>query len=337
MNWDLPCERPLPTFLLCAGVIGVLAAVLYSVLELRRGLEDGATLPTEMTPQPQRLLKVLVLLLLVATIGLGSAGAAMYNAAPGCAITSPIVHTWTLATLLLYGAFSMLVIGVPVLGLIFPLLAVGCAQLASLLMMAATWMRDASKRGALSAASSLTRWLRLEESLQQPPTPTIVNPNSTFGLYVNTAALVWLFGFMVFEARRAWDLACDQPLAEFVLGVGVLGVSLSLMEFIANIFKDPMPPITKLETAAPARDERRRKILAYTWATLLVVGWGALGCLWVNNAKSCAASSPTIYRLALLLSFVYLIAISLAGLIAVGIGIDSCLSGKLRFIVVLEQ
>jgi len=338
LNWELPCERPLPVFLLSAGVLGVLAAGLYALLEVQRNRDEDVLLPTEQMQPPNRWLKLLVLLVLIGAIGLCSVGAAMYDAAPTCAHTSPVVHTWTLATLLLYASFGLLVLGVPVLGFVFPMLAIGLVPIIATLVTAAGWLREAGKRGAHSAASVLTRWLRrgADDDVQQPPPPTIVNPASTFGLYVNTAALVWLFGFMIVEARRSWALPCDAPLGTYVLGVGALGVLLAVLDFVIDVFKDPMPPITKLEQAK-ANEGRRRKLIAYGWVGLVVVVWGFLGCLWVSHAKSCAVTSPTIYRLALLLSFLYVVVGGLAALAAVGIGIDFCLSGKLRFIVVFEQ
>jgi len=201
-----------------------------------------------------------------------------------------------------------------------------------------SWLREAGKRGAHSAASVLTRWLRTgaDGAEQQLPPPTIINPASTFGLYVNTAALVWLFAFIIVEARRSWGVPCDVPLVEYVLGVGVIGVCLAVADFVREVFKDPMPPITKLEQAKQ-KEERRRRLTVYGWAAAIVLVWGALGCLWVGRAHTCAGSSPTVYRLALLLSFLYVVVLAIGALAAVGIAIDSCLSGKLRFVVVLEQ
>ena len=50
LNWEVPCERPLPLFLVCAGMLGMLAAGLYALLELKRNREEDLILPTEATP-----------------------------------------------------------------------------------------------------------------------------------------------------------------------------------------------------------------------------------------------------------------------------------------------
>ena len=39
----------------------------------------------------------------------------------------------------------------------------------------------------------------------------------------------------------------------------VLGVCVALVDFIADVFKDPMPPVTKAEQMS-AKDERKRKL-----------------------------------------------------------------------------
>ena len=97
-----------------------------------------------------------------------------------------------------------------------------------------------------------------------------------------------------------------------------------------------MPPITKVEQAK-AREERLRRLKLYGYISAGVVGWGALGCVWLASSKSCAVTSPPIYRLSLLLSLLYLLALGCVALGLVGIALDYCLSGKLRMIVVFEQ
>ena len=59
---------------------------------------------------------------------------------------------------------------------------------------------------------------------------------STFPLYVNTAALLWLFGFMLVEAHRASGVPCDAPLGTFVGGIGLLGVTLAVVSFVRDVF-----------------------------------------------------------------------------------------------------
>ena len=80
--------------------------------------------------------------------------------------------------------------------------------------------------------SYLTRGRSSE--LAAPTQQQLPHPASTFALYVNTAALLWLFGFMLIEVSRSWRLPCDAHLHAFVLGAAILGVTLALVDFIAE-------------------------------------------------------------------------------------------------------
>ena len=143
LNWDVPCERPLPLFLLCAGLVGMACGVLFAALELRRNSDEHLMLPTDVTPVVPPALKGVVLVVLVAAIGVEVMGASFYASAPHCALTSPIVHTWSLAVLLLYAAFGALVVAVPLLGVAFPLLAVALVPVIAVLVSTAAWLNDA--------------------------------------------------------------------------------------------------------------------------------------------------------------------------------------------------
>ena len=59
--------------------------------------------------------------------------------------------------------------------------------------------------------------------------------------------------------------------------------------------------------------------------------------LWLRSSETCAHTAPGVYRLALLLALVYSLLVALLGLVALALGVDYCLSGKLRMVVILEQ
>jgi len=141
---------------------------------------------------------------------------------------------------------------------------------------------------------------------------------------------------MLLEVVRSWQLACDVPLTTFVLGASGLGLGMALSDFVTDVFKNPMPPLTKLEHTR-AKDDRRRRIVGYGWLLALVLVWGALGLYWLNESVTCAASSPGIFRLSLLLSGVYLLVVLVLVLVLLALAIDFCLSGKLRMVVIFEQ
>jgi hypothetical protein len=252
-------------------------------------------------------------------------------------MTSPVVYNWTAAALLLYGSFAALIMLVPVLSIVFPVVAVALVPLIATLVSFANWLSEAGKRGAFGAANYLRRWLQKDdEQQQQPQQPAIANPVSTFALYVNTSALVWLFGFMLLEVILSSKLPCDAPLHTFVLGAAVLGLFIAIVDFVADVFKDPMPPVTKLEQTR-AKDDRRRRLHTYAWLTVAILIWGALGLIWLRKSTTCALTAPTIYRISLLLGIVYSLVVAVLLLLLVALAIDFCLSGKLRMVVILEQ
>jgi len=114
------------------------------------------------------------------------------------------------------------------------------------------------------------------------------------------------------------------------------GLLLSLVDFVLDIYRDPMPPITKLEHTR-AMEDRRRRIVMYGWLLMAALLWGAIGCYWLGGSSTCARTAPSIYRLALLINILYGAAVACLTLAVIGLGIDFCASGKLRMIVVLEQ
>ena len=140
------------------------------------------------------------MLVLVELLGVTAActtGTLLFSKASTCALTSPVVYSWSLATLLLYATFASLVLCVPLLSVLFPVLAGALVPVISTLASLATWLSDAGKRGAFGAASILQRWMGShtgKERHQQPHHTTLANPASTFALYINTSAIVWIFG-----------------------------------------------------------------------------------------------------------------------------------------------
>ena len=345
MNWSMPCERPLAAYLFSTGAVGLFGAVLYFSLEVKRARDEASLLPTETMPPVARVDKLLVLASFGAATLITLAGASFYADSPSCSHTSPVVHSWALATLLLYASFGLLVGLVPVLSATLPFFAAALLPLIAILVAFANWLSEAGKRGAASAITVLRQWSRTGEEAAyadseggggalQPPSAS--SPSSTFALYVNTSALVWVFGFMLVEVKRSWMLPCDVPLPGFVLGVALLGLLLTLAGFVGAVFKDQMPPVTKLEQAR-ARDERRRKLYAYGWLMGALALWGALGVFWLKNSNTCGHTSPSLFRLSFLLGMVYFGVAGLVLLIGFALALDYCFSGKLRFVVILEE
>ena len=90
-------------------------------------------------------------------------GTLLYRGAATCSYTSPIIHNWALAALLLYGSFGLLIGLVPVLSALLPLLAAAMLPIIALLVAFTNWLSEAGKRGAYSALTLFRRWLDLSK------------------------------------------------------------------------------------------------------------------------------------------------------------------------------
>ena len=54
---------------------------------------------------------------------------------------------------------------------------------------------------------------------------------------MNTTALCWFFVYLLIEVKRNWYLTCDAPLHAFVGAVALLGLAISLVDFLHDVFK----------------------------------------------------------------------------------------------------
>jgi hypothetical protein len=376
MNWGLPCERPLAPFLLFAGVIGLAGSGMFFLLELKHGRDEQSSLPTAAPPPALGSgYKALAAALVLAAAVTAATGAVWYASASTCAASSPLVHKWAFAWLLLASVLGALLLGVPALSLAFPVLAVGLSLLIGALAALATWMSEAARRGTSGAAGIVARGVRAllggEAAAVEPP-PPIGNSGSAFALcvrrplgtergpplgtypthtrrtahlltaaalprrYVNTAALVWFCAFLLLEAWRGAGLPCDAPLGLYVGGYGALGLALTLRDFVLTVFRDPIPPVTKAD-AARVREARKRRLTSYACLGGAVLAWGALGLYWLGESDTCAKTSPELHRLALSVSLIFSTVCTLLLVGVVLLAADYCISGKLRMVVIFED
>jgi len=233
LNWNVPCDLPLPWFLLLFGLAGLAGSVAYFVLEV---VFDREQLPG--VPDPRRggrTPKLVVSALLLLTIGLGLFGVVLLSTGPSssCYVTSPIVYKWAYAASLAFSIFGSLLVLVQLLAIAMPFLAVLLMPFVACLAMCAQWMDAAGRRGPFGASGSLHRLLRLAPEEEAP----MLGTTSNFALYVNTTALCWFFVYLLIEVKRNWLLSCDVPLHSFVGAVAMLGLAISLVDFLHDVFK----------------------------------------------------------------------------------------------------
>lgn len=325
LNWGVPCDQPYNVFLLTFGLLGLAASALYTYIEMGRAREKPLMLP-----------KLGIVGLLFAVTGVGLTGILLLSgAAEGshCHLSSPIVYKWVTAAVLAFCVYVGLVLLVPLCSLLFPTLSLAASTLSALLAMLAAWMQDASR----TSTSGVVGIVRRMVSGELPePQPTIINPASAFALYVNTTALLWFFGYLLLEASHSWTLPCDVPLQSFVTTFALVGIALSLADFLREVFKNPMPPLTKLEQSS-AREGRQRRMQAYVWLGGAAALWGLYGLLAISRSSSCAHTAPGLYRISLVLTMAFSACLGVAALVSLSVAVDFCCSGKLRVALVFER
>ncbi len=332
-NWSAPCDAPLNAFLVAFGLVGVAGSGLYFILEVLTPDPLPPGLPSGPPPLARsRHAKHAVLALLFLALGLGAWGTTSFALAPEeCAASAPVLYKWAFAASLAFCIFVALVVLVPLMSALMPIFALAIAPVIGLLAACAGWMHEAGRRGAFGTTNALQRALSGDDA-----DAPVIAPVSNFALYVNTTALCWFMLYFLFEAHRSWDQPCAQPLRTFVGVTAAAGLTFTLLDFMRDVFQDPMPPMTKVEQAK-ARDRRRRRLTLYAWLLAGVLVWGGLGLLWVRASESCAVSAPAIYRLAMLICVAYVAFCALLGLVLLILAIDFCCSGRLRMVIVFER
>jgi hypothetical protein len=333
LNWKVPCDQPLQWFLLLFGLAGLAGSLAYFVLEVVLNREQLPGVPDKR--KGGRTPKLVVATLLALAFGIGLMGTILLATGAQtstCAVTAPIVHKWAYAAALAFCIFGSLLLFVPLIAVLLPFLALALMPLIACLATCAQWMDAAGRRGPFGAVGSLQRLLRLAPEEEAP----LLGTNSNFALYVNTTALCWFFTYLLVEVRRNWLLACDAPLHVFVGAVAVLGLGLSVLDFMHDVFKDPMPPLTKAEQSS-AKGWRKSRLAALAWLLGAILFWGALGLLWLQGSTTCAHTAPAIYRLALLLSVAFVVLVVLLLVILLLLMIDFCCSGRLHLYIVFDK
>jgi len=181
---------------------------------------------------------------------------------------------------------------------------------------------------------------------------------SIVGLFVNTSALLWFFVYLLFELYWNWNLLCDNavpdadhannwfewlkvlspsPVHWLILVFAVSGVVITLFYFIHDLFSTPRAPPRSAYEVHKWKMRRQLRVCANIFLFFLFCTWGALLLYFVCSQQSCANSSPGIYRLAWLLLLVFFVFAGLAVILFFCVCIDCCISGRLRFVLLLTN
>jgi len=318
LNWKAPCDQPLKGFLVSLGSTGIIVSLLYFGLEFfvnKKAMNKKA----KFVDMPKF---VLVLMMLSGAIS-GILGVVYYQRSPTCNLTAPILYKWSFAAILAFLILSALILLVPLLRALLPLFGKFIGGFAAHLVAFADFCEGiglsgrggdmdmdgdggmGGGRGGAGAAMSI------------------------FALYINSTALAWFFAYFIVEVYRSWDAACDTPLKIFILGFGIFGLTITLLDFFYDVFKDPR--------AKPSSGARKRRVQLYLLIIVVLLVWGIIGWNWVQATTTCADTAPQIYRLAVLLTMAFFVFIILLGSVGCLVGLDFCCSGRMRMVVVFEE
>jgi len=166
---------------------------------------------------------------------------------------------------------------------------------------------------------------------------------SLLALFVNTAALLWLFVFFLIEIIFNWGLTCDaliggpSPLHWMILVFAITGIVLTLAYFLFEIFTPPpAPPRSQLEAEA-ARIRRRGRMFGYACLLISFVIFGFVLLYFTLTSTWCPHGAPAVFRLAWLILLIWLALLLLLLCLCCFVCCDCCLTGRMRFIVVFTD
>lgn len=302
-NWNKECDSPLKAFLSGFGGTGILAALVFLMIELTsKPTDESLGLPSS----------ILFYLVLGLFFVFGIAGSVLYWHSEDCDTLAAVAHRWTFAGVLAFLILASLLLssvagkfGAP----FFAVFGYGFANLFQFL-------------------SNLFRGLAdvLSDDGDEENKPVKRNASAEFAIFVNHAVLIWFFAYILAQVNDERDDPCDAPLHKCLLGFGIYGVVMSYFDFLYEKF------------AGVKTRERMQSYFRYLWGMNIFayIIWGIYTCVEVFSTSTCKETAKDVYRLSFLLSCVFFI---FCGFLCLGMcaGIlDFLCSGRLRFVVVVE-
>ena len=181
---------------------------------------------------------------------------------------------------------------------------------------------------------------------------------SLLALFVNTAALLWLFVYVLIEVIWNWGLSVDtsvnlsarsscdafgavnlspSPDHWLLLVFAIVGIVIVTLFFMYNVFVAPPPPPRSTIDAENAKVSRRGKICTYTSIVLLFLAFGGVLLYSTLACTELATQAPEISRLAWLILIIWATAFTLGLLLVLFICCDCAISGRMRVVVMFTD
>jgi hypothetical protein len=172
---------------------------------------------------------------------------------------------------------------------------------------------------------------------------------SLLALFVNTAALLWLFVYVLIEVIWNWGLSVDtcdafgwvnlspSPDHWLLLTFAIVGIVIVALFFMYNVFVAPPPPPRSALDAENAKVSRRGKICTYVSIALLFLAFGGVLLYFTLACSELNHQAPEISRLAWLILFIWSISGGLGLLVVLFICCDCAISGRMRVVVMFTD
>jgi len=172
---------------------------------------------------------------------------------------------------------------------------------------------------------------------------------SLLALFVNTAALLWLFVYVLIEVIWNWGLSVDtcehfgwfnaspSPDHWLLLTFAIVGIVIVALFFMYNVFVAPPPPPRSAIEAENAKVARRGKICTYASIVLLFLAFGGVLLYFTLACTELGTQAPEISRLAWLILFMWSTAGILGLLLVLFICCDCAISGRMRVVVMFTD
>jgi len=188
----------------------------------------------------------------------------------------------------------------------------------------------------------------------------VVPGRSLIALFVNTAALLWFFLYLLYELYSSWGDTCamrtvpggvsfqqdpflwlshgaPSPIHWLLLLFGAAGVAVVSLTFIHDIFSGPKPPPRSYYEAALWRGRRQVKVVGVVLLFMAFVGWGIALCYYTFVGDDCVKQDRQLYNIALLLVLLLCVLVAIVLVLGCCVCLDCIISGRLRLILLLTN
>lgn len=191
----------------------------------------------------------------------------------------------------------------------------------------------------------------------------VVPGRSLIALFVNTAALLWFFCYLLFILYSSWEVSCPfynpgtdfsadpigwltsgapTPIHWLLLLFAITGACLTVVSFVSDLFTGPKPPPRSYYEAALWRGRRQVKVIGCLILLAACLGWGLALVYFTLHDNGCATQGSdrplqSLYNVAYLLVLLMLVVFGLVLVLGCCVCCDCFLSGRVKMVLLLSD